>query len=153
MDNVTFKYAPRIKPKYLDHLVSIGLSTLDWIIGILIVRFLLGYDDDVTIWVVVISGLLFSILFEFLFSFGKTTIDFCERRIIYSPALTCPTINIKIDEIESIQPYKHWYDRRNLTVKTATGKKHRISVDDFERFVALLIKENNLIQSTNLVAK
>lgn len=152
MDNVTFKYAPRIKPKYLDHLVSIGLSTLDWIIGILIVRFLLGYDD-VTIWVVVISGLLFSILFEFLFSFGKTTIDFSERRIIYSPALTCPTINIKIDEIESIQPYKHWYDRRNLTVKTATGKKHRISVDDFERFVALLIKENNLIQSTNLGAK
>lgn len=145
MKKVTFKYAPRIKPKYLDHMVSIGLSTIEWIIGILIVRFLLGYDDDVTIWVVVISGLLFSILFEFLFSFGKTTIALSERKIIYSPALTCPAINIKIDEIESIQPYKHWFDCRNLTVKTTTGKKHRISVDDPERFIALLIQENSLI--------
>lgn len=144
MQTITFKYAPKIKPVYLDHIIDILLGVLDYLIIDQIVDFFFdSYDDSLL--TAIIAGLLLSILFDVLFSFGKTIIDFQKREIRYCPALTFPKRIVKIDEIESVSYRKKWYDRHNILIKLLSGKMVKVSVDDSSKFLSLLSAENENI--------
>lgn len=146
-NTITFRYACRFGNRYVEHLVSILLMMLVFLCVALVLRWL--SQDFSLLLPSLFTGFVLSCLFEFLASYGKTTVDLDKRLVKYTPAKTFPATLIGINDIDTIAYRKQWFYHNNLKITTLAGKKtFKISVDDPKRFVELLTAENPKIKYT-----